>query len=398
MTEMAIQEKITRNIKLNYLYSMLMNMMLDRGIWVLFLSFRGMSLIEIGLIESVFQLSSLLFGIPAGAISDILGRKVSLILSAVMKILSFIIILLSYDFIGFAASFALSAMSLILYNNASESITYDTCKITKKEIDYKKVYGTILALSFVATAAGIAMGGFIASTSFEYVYYASIVILVLALASAFFFIETRGVSENDTPGERLNVTGLFSKSIELVKKDPVIIYLLVISAAITIVDATIYMYSQKYFEAMSVPIYLIGLILSVDSLFAAGGAKFAYLLEKFGTKNVLVLIPAVIFISYIIYALLNNIFSVVLLYIATIFVVAFWPILSELINSRVPSKNRATVLAFKGQLSSMSIMVVFPIVGFFAEGTSLSTAFLWLVISMTPIIVFAVMKIRRIVF
>jgi hypothetical protein len=97
-------------------------------------------------------------------------------------------------------------------------------------------------------------------------------------------------------------------------------------------------------------------------------------------------------------ALIDTPLVVLLLWTATIFVVAFWPILSELINARMPMENRATVISMKNQLSSLGVMIVFPVVGLIATHSSLSTGFLWLLVAAIPLIVYCVVKIRRIAF
>ncbi len=157
---------------------------------------------------------------------------------------------------------------------------------------------------------------------------------------------------------------------------------------------TIYMYCQKYFQSMAIPVFAIGLILGIDSLFAALGARYSYVLARLPTKNVIVIIPGAIFGAYTLLAFLNNPLGVPMLWLGTIFVVAFWPILSELINARVPSENRATVLSFKTPLSSAATMILFPVVGFFAERTSLSLGFLWLLVILLPLVAYSVIKIR----
>ncbi len=81
---------VRRNIKLNYVYTALFNTGFDKGVWMLFLGYRGLGLVEIGLVEATYQFAMLVFGIPAGAISDIIGRKVSLVLSVVFKIIEFL--------------------------------------------------------------------------------------------------------------------------------------------------------------------------------------------------------------------------------------------------------------------------------------------------------------------
>ncbi len=176
---------------------------------------------------------------------------------------------------------------MVLYQGAAESLTYDSCKIAGLQGSYKKIYGNILALAFVATALGIAAGGLIAGASFEWVYYVSIIVLLCALVPAAMFTETRNLAG----GVRQSVTGLFSRSAKLITGNPLILYLLLLSACITVVDMTIYMYCQKYFEAMAVPIYLIGIAFCVDSIAAAAGARYAYLFERFRNRDVILIIP-----------------------------------------------------------------------------------------------------------
>jgi MFS family permease len=390
---MTPNAKIERNIKLNYVYSMLMNTMLDKGIWMLFLGYRGLDLIQIGLVESVYQLASLAFGIPAGAIGDLLGRKTSIILSIVTKILSYILILISHDFVGYSASFVLGAVSIVLYNTASESIAYESVRITGKSDRYKQIYGNILALAFISTALGVIVGGFIATNSYENVYYVALFVMLVALIPAFLFTETRGVAVDGAA--HTGVLRLFTDTLKIIAKNPLVLFLLVLIGCITTADMTIYMYCQKYFQLMGIPVSVIGIILGVDSLFAAFGARYSYVLARLPAKSVVVIIPGTIFGSYVLLAILNNPLAVPLLWLATIFVVAFWPILSELVNERIPTENRATVLAFKGQLSSAAVMVLFPVVGFFAEGTSLSLAFLWLLAALAPLAAYSVIKIRK---
>jgi hypothetical protein len=73
----------------------------------------------------------------------------------------------------------------------------------------------------------------------------------------------------------------------------------------------------------------------------------------------------------------------------------FYPIQSEIINSRVTAEKRATVLSFKSQLSSLGIMVLFPLVGLLAERFSLSSALLCLVLSALPIMLLLITKLRK---
>ncbi|AHY15017.1 transport protein [Streptococcus iniae] len=56
--------------------------------WLLFLSQNGMSLLEIGLLESLFHATSLLSEVPSGILADRFSYKSNLYLSRLTAILS----------------------------------------------------------------------------------------------------------------------------------------------------------------------------------------------------------------------------------------------------------------------------------------------------------------------
>ena len=68
--------------------------------WVALLALRGFSLLEIGMLESIFHIVSFCFELPSGVFADVFGRKKTLVLSQVFSLLSGIFMILS-KFISF---------------------------------------------------------------------------------------------------------------------------------------------------------------------------------------------------------------------------------------------------------------------------------------------------------
>ena len=64
---------IRKQIHLLYVTSMLGNLSIT-GAWVAILAARGFSLVEIGLAETVFHITSLIFEIPSGMLADMYER------------------------------------------------------------------------------------------------------------------------------------------------------------------------------------------------------------------------------------------------------------------------------------------------------------------------------------
>ena len=76
--------QLKNNINKNYIYTLLQNIDLTRGIWMIYLAGKGMSLTQLGLLEMVFHITSFLMEVPTGAVADIFGRRISRILGRVL--------------------------------------------------------------------------------------------------------------------------------------------------------------------------------------------------------------------------------------------------------------------------------------------------------------------------
>ena len=96
---------IKKQLSKLYSSSVLGNLSLT-GAWVAILSARGYSLVEIGIAETVFHITSLIFEIPSGVLADVFGRKKMLIVSTLMRMIGNIVMILSDDLFTVCMSIA----------------------------------------------------------------------------------------------------------------------------------------------------------------------------------------------------------------------------------------------------------------------------------------------------
>ena len=101
--------------------------------WVALLAMRGFSLLEIGMLESIFHIVSCLFEIPSGVAADVFGRKKTMVLSQLASLLSSVMMILSKDFCTTAFAIGLSALSYNLASGTREALAYDSLKLAGKE-------------------------------------------------------------------------------------------------------------------------------------------------------------------------------------------------------------------------------------------------------------------------
>ena len=123
---MNINNKLKRNISVSYIYNFLLQLNITSAIWVLYLAFRGMSLVEIGLLESVYHITGVLFELPTGVIADVYGKKFSVVTGRIVSVVSCILMITSDSFLGFAIAFCLSSASMNLNSGAAEALVYDS--------------------------------------------------------------------------------------------------------------------------------------------------------------------------------------------------------------------------------------------------------------------------------
>jgi MFS family permease len=123
---MGTGSRIERNVAKNYLFVFLSSTSLSEAMWVLYLAFRGMSLIQIGLIESVFHLTSVLMEVPTGIVADRFGRKTSRLLGRAVAMVATLLMIGSRSFWGFALAFVFTALGYNLESGAGDALVYDS--------------------------------------------------------------------------------------------------------------------------------------------------------------------------------------------------------------------------------------------------------------------------------
>lgn len=128
--------------------------------WVALLAARGFSMVEIGLAESCFHVASLLFEIPSGVVSDVFGRKKSMILSQWMFIISALCMAFSKTIWGVCAALVLDAFGYNFASGAREALAYDSLKLSGHEDRYMEFYSNELSIYRIGNASAILCAGF----------------------------------------------------------------------------------------------------------------------------------------------------------------------------------------------------------------------------------------------
>lgn len=391
---MSINNKFKQNISVSYVYSFLMQLNITSAIWVLYLAFKGMSLVEIGMLESIFHITSLLFELPTGAIADVYGKKFSVVTGRIVSIASCILMIMSNTFWGFAIAFVLSAASMNLDSGASEALVYDSLKELGQEDKYKKIWGNLAFTMSIAQGIAVLLGGILADIKFLYAYVLGTIIQVGALAASFRFNETpNNSSKEKTQGNQIVYQVV--TSVKVLKERKMALYLILFSALVGSLQTTVFFYSQKYFSDMSYSKTVIAIICAVGSVLEAISSKYAYKFEEqLKLKGTLISVAVINIFALSGLAFMKNL-SIAFFLLTSITGGLAFTIFSDYINTRVPSEYRATILSFDSLCFSIFMIGIFPLFGLLAEKIGFSITFGIMALIYIPVMVFLMLKLKK---
>jgi MFS family permease len=376
---------LKRNLKQNYLFLGITYIHLTQGLWMIWLYLRGFSLVEVGLLEGIFHLTSFLMEVPTGLVADLWGRRISRIWGRVFFLISLFLLYWGTNFFIQALSFMICAIGYNLESGAGEALIYDSLKELGKEEKYKKTAGINNFIFETGAIISFLVGGYCAhNLGYEYVFFPAIILGLLSIMASCFFTEP-SLAQHEQ--KRLKQMGRFkammeqtSESLKVVKEKPRIAFLILFTELIMMFITSLYFYLQTYWKSGGRNEFTIGLILAAGSASSAIlGLKADKLERKLGPERVLLLFPALLIICLWGIALTPwaPVFYIITGFVEGMLYVA----VQDYLNRLIPSERRATILSFQSMAFSLYMIVFFPLIGVVGEFWGLKTAFLGLALT-----------------
>lgn len=390
MSEFEIQDKeshllrLKSNISKNYLFLGLSHVDLTRGLWMIWLTLRGFSLTQLGIMEGIFHLTSFLMEVPTGIVADIFGRKTSRLLGRVLFLGSLFILYFSRSFAIQCLGFSLTAIGYNLESGAGEALVYDSLKETGRELFYKKIAGINNMIFEVGSIIGLIIGGYCAHyLGYKWVFIPGMAVCALTIIVALLFEEPTLALEEQ---HRLRQLGWFEamkeqtfQSLRVVREKPRIAFIILFTELVMMFLTCLYFYLQTYWKAEGRNELQIGGYLAVASVISAVTGIMAGRIEKrIGIRGILLFLPILLILS--LWGLGISDYSV-FFYAMTGFVPGvLYVAMQDYLNSMIPSERRATILSFQSMAYSFYMIVFFPLVGLAGDEWGLKRAFLILAI------------------
>lgn len=371
---------IKRQTGLMYLYEALICFRMTDVVWVIFLLGRGFSLVQVGIAEGVFHVTSMICEVPSGMAADLFGRKRTLILAGIAGACSGVFMALEgwsgWVYLGMICS----ALSSNLASGTEEAIIYDSLLEAGCEADYKKVSSNMSIIGYVMSALSCTVSPVAIALGYRYTYFLSILVYLGAIVSLTGLREP-AVTERQRRRDRYNLreTGVRLKihireTAAFIRMHPGTMRKLFAHAAIDCPCYLTLMYLQDHLVDCGWPQSWIGLPMLLIPLAGAAGAWLAAR-NRSGLFRVLLVCGV---FSGIGTCLAGNHFLGIALFGACFARVCngFAEIIvGENVNRDFTSDQRATLVSVDSMIYSVLMVIASPATGFLGSRCSVTVMF-----------------------
>ena len=363
--------------------------------WILFFIQNGLSLLQIGLLESIFHGTSLLCEIPSGMLADRFSYKTNLYLARLASIVSSILILFGQgNFWIYALAMMVSAWSYNFDSGTSNAFLYDSAVEAGQKDRYLQISSFLSGVAEVTRTLGTVVAGFFIHGALAWTYLIAIGLSFLSIILIYFMKEPMAKREK-------NEVLTFKMIVQQVRKEwqekPVLFYWMLTYQLVGTLMCMFYFYYQQKISDLAG--WQVSLVMLIGSLLNLSAVYFASQIGKKWNSNQV--FPRLVALTGLAMLLVfsGTPFAFLLVYLLTDTLYAVYqPIYFNDLQGYLPSSVRATMLSINSMLFSLSMIVIFPLTGWLIDRWGLVAVFLVLgliLLVISPILIISLTRMGK---
>jgi MFS family permease len=346
----------TKIIRVYYLFMLLQGLAISCFFATssLFLVEKGLSLLEINLLNASYMLAYLFFEIPTGVNADYFGKKRSILFGLWIFVFSFLIYYLSNHFWQFLVAEILGALAFTCISGALEGLVIEKLE----EENYSGTLTNVFRkaeIRAVGVIIGANLGSIIGQFDLSWPWLmSSLSFAVLAIISSLYLPSDLKDSSLKLKFSFLPLKQIAQESISYSLKNRRFIYMVIFSAILFFSIQPLNMYwtiilKDTYF----IEVKYMGLIFSFIVIFIYLGSQFSIWWQKRFKcpKKAIYLSQIITAISLIFASLLSPLYLFLIFFMFHEFGRGlFKPLSRAYVNGSIVDKNRSTVLSFESMI------------------------------------------------
>ena len=353
---------MNKNIKLLYGFSFFDPFMILIPLWVPYLATQGISMRQFMELQAVFAVVILGGEVPSGLLSDLWGRKKTLLLGSTLKAVSFSLLPLWSSYEGFFFYHLTMGIALNLISGGDVALLYDWHLAGGGERSRgTAVLGNMQLAGHTGTAISALLGGAVVTLSYGHLLWANAVLswipmlLVLGVAEPPAAVD-RGKNRSDELKEVLSATLVRDAATRLV-------FLNIVAWGVG--GLVMVWTNQKYWHDSGVPLAYFGVLWAGYNLIDGFAGRFAAVgRARYGRRLLLVAAGVLPIVAYFGMASFFGWGGIVLGTLVKVGRGMGQVLLMDALNEKMSSAFRATVISMTQVGVRASFCLLGPLVGY----------------------------------
>ena len=276
---------IQKQLRKLYSSSVLGNLSLT-GAWVAILAARGFTLVEIGIVETVFHITSLVFEIPSGVLADVFGRKKMLLFSTLMRMIGNVIMIASNDLGMVCASIAFHALSYNFSSGSGDALAYDSLKYAGQVCRFEGYMATQFMIYRLCSGISTLCAGFALTIGHRIAYGTDLVSAAIQIVLLAALHEIKPDSGAGEASVLRRLTACFKESFTFLGNARKAFGLMLSNSLVGVVDTLLLFFLQAKLSERGMPVWCLGLALLVMQMGGIIGSKMIVKLNRCGYKKI----------------------------------------------------------------------------------------------------------------
>ena len=313
-------------------------------------------------IFSVTMITNALFELPTGIISDLVGRKKTLILGTFASLIYSLVFAISgnYWFLVIAAIF--EGLERAFYSGNNDALLYDILKEVGLEKEYKTYYGKVNSMYAIAAIIAALIGGVLVYfTSIRFLMIITIIPKLINLFICFKIKEPKVHTNKIHANPYTHVKALFIKF----RHNSQLKKIIIADTIASCVGESTFQFRPMFYQLVW-PVWAIGIpnLLSNLGMFVSDWFS-GKIIKKYGDRNILVFGNIYSIFSNIFGFALNSVISPIILVTNSLFPTGVAK--NSLLNEYYSDEMRASMASLKALIVTLAMAVVMIIVGGLAD-------------------------------
>ncbi len=362
------------NIKALAFFQFLKGCMIMMPVVVVFFQSVGLSMQDIMWTQAVFSATTVLFEIPSGYFSDVLGRRRTLIIGACCSTLGFALYTLANGFAMILVAEIVLGLGMSFVSGTDSALLYDSLKQLGEGSRSIQAEGRQISYgNFAESIAGV-VGGFLAAYTLRVPLYAQVLVTALMIPLAWSLVEPERESFRSSGG---SLRGIMEISHSALIRNERLRWILLFSGVIGAGTLTMVWFVQPYMQQCGLPLAYFGIAWTLCNLSVGFFSMNAHSLEnRFSERMLITLMIAALIVGFVGCGLWAALWSLPILLCFYFVRGVNNPIFNTYINRLVPGDRRATVLSLRQLITRGVFCLTGPLAGYIADRYSQSTALL----------------------